>query len=957
LLLAQSISGKLLSMLKIISSQNPRQSAQLLAENFEDIQKQKITWLISDLKSKFEIQKSLMDQYDFLNAESVLRASELWKLLLFRVYPEWQVISREFAISLISQFIKDLKKSEIEELGVESKIFQAENQGFANTIYNYITQLMPALSHPMGIEIITDWLEENPDCQTRWGKWFLLSSQIWNLFLKEKYVAAPWTSGVLVNELGIENLWTRSLVVDLGSELSQVESEVLIMLSKFVDVTVIQPNPEWSKIYASTLNPYKRLHEYTDGIESYRGRKSLQEDMSVTNIEVRANSKIVFKKFTTELAEIKNVCAQIRQKLDQGILASQIAIIAPDIDEYFLALSSYLKIEGISFNRDEVACLNQFREMNQWLAQMRLRLGLFNESDLEISLFNKSERPHMKFEQFTKLFKFVYSRDDLSRDAEIENLFRIDLDLKAQVSRDLFFTWSLKFLPADIALEKLDALFKKIWAEIPIDQNLSVDLWLNYLQALISKTNLKIVPADVNGVQILNLSSCEHTSAQVLFVMGMSEEAFRTQFQTALTAFDISKLAQDFGFQIYSTDQKRAEFQARWILNDPHREVSLTYAVTDLSGQILSPSWLWLEGAQKSEHSLKVEVPELTRWDEIQSLPLEKILELRLMPSTEQKSLLDILNFKKPNVELRNSVYLSASSIESFLKCPFIYQATRLFKLGDQPSLDLDIDHMTKGTLIHKIFEKLTKPVPMKLNYSDSELEQIIDQAKIDNLMLLGDERLWLGQKKRYLKIAKRFLEFEKIWRNEFPKTQTKGQEIKVCAQIDPVTFEFSKLEENPDVQPKITFRGSIDRLDVDGHGQAVVIDYKSTASSVSQFTSWLKNDKLQLLLYVLAIENAWTKLESHKVVSAVYYVVQNMNRDFGFKMISDQSQLYALGDSKRNKIEKDALTLLLKEAYVQTQQTISKILSGDFTPAPKNRDDCSNCKWRELCRAPHLSQ
>ncbi len=931
-------------MLKIILSEGPLQSVAFLNENLDRIRSQKMTWLISDLKSKFEIQKILLLKADFINAESVLRASELWRLLLFRVNPEWQIVSREFSISLISQFLKDFKaEAEQSPINIETKFFQAENQGFANTIYNYITQLMPALSHPMGCEMLEDWLEQNDDCKTRWGHWFKLSAQVWNVFLREKFVAAPWTSGVLVNEIEMDQLWKRDLIVDLGSELSQVESEVLVMLSKFIDVTVIEPQPKWANLYSATMTPYQRLREATSGKIS-----------SLKPNDTKLNSQnIVYKKFTTELAEVKDVCWQIRKCLDAGHLACDIAVIAPDIEVYLAALQSYFKIEGIPINRDLTSNFNEFREINQWIAQLRLRLGLCNESDLEISIFNRTDQCRMKYDQFAKLFKFVYSREDLKRDLEIEKLFHIDLDLKSQVGRDVFFTWTLKYLPNSISFEKLDVLFKKIWAEIPIDQNLSVDLWLNYLQALISKTHFKITPAEEAGVQVLNLSSCEHSKTHQLFIMGLSEEAFRTSFQTALTAFDVRKIAQDFGFQIFSPDQKRAEFQARWILEDPKRKINLSFAVTDFSAQILAPSWLWLEGAQQSGHSLKIEVPGPTRWDEIQLQSPQEILSLKGISNDEHSGILGVMNCQKKRVVLPDSIYLSASSIEAYLNCPFIYQATRLMKLTDQPSLDLDIDHMTKGSLIHKIFEKLTRVQPMRFDLSEVEISNVIDEAKQENQMLLGDERLWTSQKKKYVKIANKFLEFEKTWRKEFPLTHTIGQEVKVRASVDPENLAFRKSKDQKD---KIIFRGSIDRVDIDGQGNAVVIDYKTSAGSLSQYTSWLKNDKIQLMLYALAIENEWTELAPQKVISAVYYVVQDLNRDLGFKVLN-QDSLYSVNDKKKNKISLEEKDQLLQESYSYVQNAISNILRGQFNPEPKKIEDCADCKWRELCRAKHLSQ
>ncbi len=934
-------------MLKIVSSDGPLQSAAYLNDHLENLGSQRLTWVISDLKSKFEIQKLLLTKNEFINTESVLRASELWRLLLFRVNPEWQIVSREFAISLISQFLKDLKLEESRvEKKFETKFFQAENQGFANTVYNYITQLMPALSHPMGIEMLSEWLEQNEDCRTRWGNWFHLSSQVWSLFLREKFVAAPWTSGVLVNELEIDKLWKRNLVIDLGSELSQVESEVLVMLSKFIDVTVIEPSPSWAKLYSGTLAPYQRLREAKIGVTSELKNKH-QEFSKQFGL-----AKLSFNKFSTELAEVKDVVSRVRGCIDSGDQLKDLAIIAPDIENYMPALMSFLKVEGISFNREVLSNFNEFREVSQWIAQLRLRLGLCNESDLEISIFNQNDQCKMNYDQFAKLFKFVYSREDLKRDHEIEKQFRIDLDLKSQVSRDHFFVWTLKFLPPQISLEKLDVLFKKIWSEIPIKQVLSADLWLNYLQSLISKTNFKILEADASGIQILNLSSCEHTKAKKIFIMGLSEEAFRASFQTAMTAFDVRKIAQDLGFQIFSPDQKRSEFQARWILEDSSRESFLSFGVTDFSAQILAPSWLWLEGAQKSGHPLKIQMPNTTRWDEIQNSEVLDILKLKKFTDRECNECLARMQNTKTKIQLNQAVYLSASSIESYLKCPFIYQATRLFKLTDQPSLDLDIDPMTKGVLTHKIFEKLTRPQPMNFDLTDIEISDLIDLARFENDMLLGDERLWMSQKKKYFKIARRFLEFERVWRAEFKETLSLGQEVKVRAQVDSQSLEFRPLQ---DESAKVIFRGSIDRVDVDGQGNAVIIDYKSTGASVSQYSSWLKNDKIQLILYSIALENAWTELPPQKVVSAVYYVVQDLNRDFGFKLV-DHEGLYQLNDKKQNKISQKERDELLASGLAHVQKAISNILSGQFNPEPKDQSDCPSCKWRELCRAQHLN-
>src|SRR4051812_26634967 len=263
----------------------PKDQQQLLSE----FDPHAATWIVSDLKSKLDLQRQLMKTRDFISGESVLRASELWKILLTRLRPDVQVVSKEFAVTLISEELSDRTEE------------WAQSPGAAQTSYKYMCQLMPILSHPEGSEMMNAWFEKHEASKIRWGRWFQLCTELWTKFLARGIVAAPWVSGVLVNEVGFEKVWSRSLIFDLGAELNQVEADLISLLGNFIDETVIQPQPKWRDEYKRTLLAYEILEQ-----KSKITRKN-SPPTEAGKVEERQ-----YRKFTTMLAEVKHATATAR---------------------------------------------------------------------------------------------------------------------------------------------------------------------------------------------------------------------------------------------------------------------------------------------------------------------------------------------------------------------------------------------------------------------------------------------------------------------------------------------------------------------------------------------------------------------------------------------------------------------------------------------------------------------
>jgi ATP-dependent helicase/nuclease subunit B len=114
-------------MLKIVQIQSPSQ----IEELFGSFDPQKQSWVVSDLRTKLEMQKVLIDRQGFFLESAVLRASDLWKLLLKRLAPEIRIVSKDFAKSLLRSFITENS----ETFGI--------NATSEKSLFNYMTQLAP----------------------------------------------------------------------------------------------------------------------------------------------------------------------------------------------------------------------------------------------------------------------------------------------------------------------------------------------------------------------------------------------------------------------------------------------------------------------------------------------------------------------------------------------------------------------------------------------------------------------------------------------------------------------------------------------------------------------------------------------------------------------------------------------------------------------------------------------
>ena len=88
-------------MLEFLKVQHPDQIKKLL-KNFDPL---KQTWIVSDLKSKKEIQNESISRLGYYTDDAILQVSDFWQIWLRRLEPTLQVVSSDFIRTLVQLFI------------------------------------------------------------------------------------------------------------------------------------------------------------------------------------------------------------------------------------------------------------------------------------------------------------------------------------------------------------------------------------------------------------------------------------------------------------------------------------------------------------------------------------------------------------------------------------------------------------------------------------------------------------------------------------------------------------------------------------------------------------------------------------------------------------------------------------------------------------------------------------
>lgn len=859
------------------------------------------SWVVSDLRSKLEVQSHLLDKWGGMPAEAVLRARELWHQIFRRRYPMIKIVTLDWIHLQASHW---LMKSHRE-------LFQ-ENPNLIKTVVDLVDTLSPVFLHPNRQEILEDYFSHFPATKERFELVWPVCLELADRWEQQKIVAESWIPLVLENSdwdgkvPGFPSDWTFTF--DLGGSLSAAELQLIQKISHQHQVKVLSPSKKWIDSFPFLLQPYKSLP----------GTKSEPELESTGSQEAR--------KFSGRLAEVKDCVSQVRRWLESGVGIEKIAVISCTLEMDFPSLKSYFLKEGIPVAGHAVGKLHSLPVVQEGFSRFRLWGQESRFSDLSMAL---RESLPLRYEKFSGLYKNLLSSADFSRQSDTQERTSQWRWIDSEISLESFYREAVARWPKS-GLNVLHKMFEKIFEATPKASILPLSKWFQWVEQIAAKIeipNLEEIP--LRALTIASHRSAESPLWTHRYFLNLVEGEF-TKSKSLLSPQEIGFLGDTYGFFLPHPEQSIERFEISWLLSQKTDSDVMGYPLTDWGGAPTTPNPEWMLRAHSQR---QVHLPGETRWDSIQH---------------QQEEDPDQLVPRK--IPMLQPGPLSVSSVENYLDCPFIFTAKKRLHLQDESEVDVTLDPRQKGTLIHRILEKVFTP-PVNWDLSHEQIEKLLEDVRQEMKGLFIWETVWPSLKKNLAGKTRRVLEFELDFKKRFPERAILKNEAEFKVFFSPETKKWSIQEQSGD----IAFRGKIDRVDGINGKFLALLDYKSSSSSAQNVDKWIKDNKLQMGFYSWVVDQGFVESLSGQVLAGTFFGLKNFDRRRGFQANEGTGLLFEEAlpeDYARKEVEE-----LWKEIINAIETATLRIREGDYQPSPRVMSLCTECDWRGLCRAPHLNR
>ena len=365
------------------------------------------------------------------------------------------------------------------------------------------------------------------------------------------------------------------------------------------------------------------------------------------------------------------------------------------------------------------------------------------------------------------------------------------------------------------------------------------------------------------------------------------------------------------------------------------------------------------------------------------------VLPRHLTRETLEQELQSLIEVSREGLPL-----LSASQIETYLECPYKWFTQRRIKISQ---VDTDFAPMQIGTFIHRVLELTHATILAEaLGCNVAEVDSVVESALLQDI---PGSRITSDN----LDHAKQVLDscFAQVWDEQFNNINRASsneliphsiQERKQVENIrenlkDLLEFEASHFigyqprffelrfgrEENVVEYAGAQFTGSIDRVDVNAHGQALIIDYKHKATKdLKAYSAKLSLDSelskeilprhVQSAIYAQIMRKQLTKYKLEPV-AAIYLGTKEQKDKPSFAlagMATEAATEHIWNMNPEDKKLRDQAVMVVSQNSAEfadyldaweslIAQKVQAMLSGDVRANPCDKDACKYCPVK-LC-------
>ena len=432
----------------------------------------------------------------------------------------------------------------------------------------------------------------------------------------------------------------------------------------------------------------------------------------------------------------------------------------------------------------------------------------------------------------------------------------------------------------DILMEALDDMAGALG-----ERKISPKRLSELFELVISEKTLGKLPDGFDEVSVVSAERMLTKKAKVVFSVGMCSGLFpKTQSESGLfSAFEKSRLESsglDFGDGV-----KEKALKERFILynalSSPSDRLYLSWCASGQGDEKRTKS----EGITLCEKMLPALKNILTGSESLIDLIESEKSAFRLMAekyredSAESNTLYSFFADKKDysgvlfsmskaiykdpyEIEDKETaltlfgrdLYFSASQMETYSKCPFMYYCR--YGIGASPRVKAKLDASQSGTVVHHVLELILK------KYNGKDFLSLSDEQMKEELRLCLSEYMTdkMGgsdtKDSRFNYIYSRLL---KVLGDIMDRLRSEFAD----SDFEPCDFELA-IKKDGDVKPftlelekgTVQIRGIIDRvdkMDLDGKRFIRVVDYK-TGGKTFELSDVLEGLNMQMLLYLISI-------------------------------------------------------------------------------------------------------
>lgn len=465
--------------------------------------------------------------------------------------------------------------------------------------------------------------------------------------------------------------------------------------------------------------------------------------------------------------------------------------------------------------------------------------------------------------------------------------------------------------------------------EIPVFIELSFENWLLYLEKLLhAKLEHQLVESPLS---IHFLEDVEFKAGFTYFLLGCTQQNYESSSYAYLSDLEIDKLKLDLGFNFESK-----EFSEQ-IYDD----------FSKLSQMEKSPEVHFLTPAYSFTADKENDAKFLNQLLQSELCLLMASEQSGFISYTEESSLnISDVNLDSDRYKKFSRDYQSASSLQRYINCPYVYFSEYVLGLKIPEELDLEPSSMLKGTLYHDSLEKYLD----KTQTSTKDIENFLNANLQKKYSHWGDINALKNQIKLSALKIKNYIDSDALTK-QLEGRQTLYKELDCECYLNMKTFKFSKKRTDA---TDIKFIGKIDRIDTNDD-KIFIFDYK--LSSGKSVGDWKKEFLLQMPIYGLMFIDGVLPFDGE--LAQLSYIV--INDEFKFKnglSINYKDPKHRLGmtlNKANSQPDFDSLKQELDVFRGLLQSTLTKIEQALLSPAPLKVDICGRCDWKDSCHASHL--